>query len=103
MGGREPSPIDYDDLAEYEGTPWLTALANFCAVIGTFVGVYAVLFLLAARHRGFAGYWPFLVMIAVAVAVNVVVRLVRFRRRRALGLTRARRRLRLGLDPGRKR
>jgi hypothetical protein len=43
---REERPIvDYDDLADYEGTPWLTALANFCLAVGLFVGAYAVIFL----------------------------------------------------------
>ena len=91
--------VDYDDLADYEGTPWLTALANFCLAVGLFVGAYAVIFLVGYWHRGFRIYSPLLLIIAIDVAVNVIVQLVRFRRRRALGLTREQRRLRLGLDP----
>ena len=101
---REERPIvDYDDLADYEGTPWLTALANFCLAVGVFVGVYAVIFLIGYWHRGFRIYWPLLLIIAIDVAINAVVQLARFRRRRALGLTRSERRRRLGLDPTRKR
>jgi hypothetical protein len=101
---REERPIvDYDDLADYEGTPWLTALANFCLAVGVFVGVYAVIFLIGYWHRGFRIYWPLLLIIAIDVAINAVVQLVRFRRRRALGLTRSERRRRLGLDPTGKR
>ena len=54
---REERPIvDYDDLANYEGTPWLTALANFCLAVGLFVGAYAVIFLVGYWHRGFRTY-----------------------------------------------
>lgn len=95
--------VDYDDLADYEGTPWLTALANFCLAVGLFVGAYAVIFLAGYLHRGLRIYWPFLLIIAIDAAINAIVQLVRFRRRRALGLTRAQRRLRVGLDPTGKR
>ena len=99
MPRKEPTIVDYDDLAEYEGTPWLTALANFCLVVGVFVGAYAAIFLAGAVHRGFRVYWPDLLILAIDVVTNVAVRLIRLRRRRALGLTRAERRRRLGIGP----
>jgi hypothetical protein len=80
--------------AAYEGTPWLTGLANFCAVIGTFIGVYALIGLLGYLHRGFAGYWPMALILVIDLAVNAGVQAWRFRRRRADGLTRAERRRR---------
>jgi hypothetical protein len=78
-------------------------LANFCAAAGVFIGIYALIFLLGYLHRGFATYWPMALILALDLAVNFIVQLVRFRRRRAPGLTRAERRRRLGLDPGRRR
>lgn len=99
---REPAIVDYDDLADYEGTPWLTALANFCAGVGVFVGTFAAIFLAGTAHRGFGAWSPYGVIIAIDVVVNLTVQFVRFRRRRALGLTRAERRRRLGLDPRRR-
>jgi hypothetical protein len=91
---RMPPLAELDDLAEYEGTPWLTALANFCAVIGTFIGVYALVGLFGYLHRGFAAYWPMVLILAVDLAVNAGLQALRFRRRRADGLTRAERRRR---------
>lgn len=91
---RLPPLAELDDLAEYEGTPWLTALANFCAVVGTFVGVYALIGLFGYFHRGFGAYWPMILILAVDLAVNAGLQGWRFRRRRADGLTRAERRRR---------
>jgi predicted RND superfamily exporter protein len=92
---RMPPLAEVSDLAQYEGTPWLTGLANFCAAIGTFVGVYAVIGLLGYLHRGFSAYWPMVLILVVDVSVNAGVQFVRFRRRRAEGLTRAERRRRV--------
>jgi hypothetical protein len=36
---------------------------------------------LAALHRGFAGYWPFVLILAIDAVLNVAVRVVRARRR----------------------
>ena len=90
-----PPLAEVDDLAAWEGTPWLTGLANFCAAVGTFVGIYAVIGLLGYLHRGFSAYWPMVLILVVDVAVNTWVQLVRARRRRAEGLTRAERRRRV--------
>jgi hypothetical protein len=91
---RLPPLAELDDLAEYEGTPWLTGLANFCAAIGTFIGVYALIGLFGYLHRGFAAYWPMVLILVGDLAVNAGVQAWRFRRRRAEGLTRAERRRR---------
>jgi hypothetical protein len=92
---RMPPLADVDDLAQYEGTPWLTGLANFCAVAGTLIGVYALIGLIGYLHRGFSAYWPMVLILVLDLAINAWVRLVRFRRRRAEGLTRAERRRRV--------
>jgi hypothetical protein len=84
-----------DDLADFEGTPWLTGLANFCAVVGTLVGTYALIGLIGYAHRGPAAYWPMALLLVLDVAINAALQLVRFRRRRAEGLTRAERRRRV--------
>jgi hypothetical protein len=87
---------DLDELATYEGTPFLSAVANLCSAVGTFIGVYAAIFLLGYLHKGFAQYWPMALILAVDLAVNLAVRIALFRRRRAHGLTLAERRQRLG-------
>jgi hypothetical protein len=76
--------VKVDD--RYFGTPWLTAFANFCLVVGVFVGVYAVIFLLGALHKGFGAYWGLMLILAIDLAVNLVVQTVRRRRRRRLHL-----------------
>jgi hypothetical protein len=87
-----PPLADVDDVAQYEGTPWLTALANFCAAAGTLIGVTALIGLLGYLHRGFAVYWPMALILVLDLAISATVQLVRFRRRREQGLTRAERR-----------
>jgi hypothetical protein len=98
---RNESPSSaMDELyTDYEGTPYLTGLANLCAAIGTFVGAWTLIILLGTLHRGFAQYWSLVLILVVDITINIVVRVLRFRRRRALGLTRAQRRWRLGLGP----
>lgn len=59
----------------------------------------AVIILIGYLHRGFKGYWPEVLILAIDFAVNVVVRVLLARRRRALGLSRTQRRFRLGLGP----
>jgi len=86
------SLADVDDIAEWEGTPWLTGLANFCAVAGTMIGVLALIGLIGYAHRGFAVYWPMALILALDLAINGAVQLLRFKRRRGAGLTRAERR-----------
>lgn len=95
---KRQTNVDLHDLADYEGTPWLTALANFCLVVGVCVGVYAVIFLAGYLYRGLAFYWPLILILALDIAVNLALQVARLRRRRALGLTRSERRRRVGLD-----
>jgi hypothetical protein len=86
---------DVDDAAQYEGTPWLTGIANFCAVVGTLLGCYALIGLIGYLPRGFAVYWPMVLILALDLVINASVQMLRFRRRRAEGLTRAERRRRV--------
>jgi hypothetical protein len=44
--------IDPEDLASYEGTPWLTALVNFCTAVGLMIAIYAAIFLAGEWHLG---------------------------------------------------
>lgn len=92
-----PPNVDLDDLANYDGTPWLTALANFCLAVGVFVGAYAVIFLIGAWHRGLSACSGLIAILVIDVAINLLVQLVRAQRRRAAGLTRERRRRGVGL------
>jgi hypothetical protein len=66
---------------EYEDTPYLTGLVNVCTVLGTFVGVWSVIILLGDLHRGFAVYWPLLLILAMDITANVVARWLRAKRR----------------------
>ncbi len=86
-------------FTEYEGTPYLTGLTQICSAIGVFIGAWTVIILLGDLHRGFGTYWSLILILVIDIAVNVAVRLVRARRRRALGLTAAQRRWRLGFGP----
>lgn len=69
--------------SEYFDTPYLTAAVNICTAIGFFIGLWAVILLLGALHRGFARYWPFVLILAIDAAVNAAVRIARARRRSA--------------------
>ncbi len=86
-------------FTEYEGTPYLTGLTQICSAIGVFIGAWTVIILIGDLHRGFATYWSLILILVIDVTVNVAVRLIRARRRRALGLTAAQRRWRLGFGP----
>ncbi len=86
-------------FADYEGTPYLTGLTQICSAIGVFIGAWTVIVLLGDLHRGFGTYWSLLLILVLDVAINVAVRWLRARRRRALGLTAAQRRWRLGYGP----
>lgn len=93
MNAREELWLDY------EGTPYLTGLTQVCSALGVFIGAFAAIFLLGDLHRGFAAYWPLILILVIDIAVNVAVRRLRARRRRALGLTSAQRMWRLGYGP----
>lgn len=76
QGPPEPDP-------EYLDTPYLTAAVNICSAVGFFIGVWTAILLLGALHRGFARYWPFVLILAIDAAVNVGLRVARARHRRA--------------------
>jgi hypothetical protein len=73
----EPDP-------EYLDMPYLTAAVNICSALGLFIGLWTAILLAGELHRGFARYWPFVLILAVDLAVNLAVRVARARRRRAL-------------------
>ena len=75
-----PDPID----PEYLDTPYLTAAVNICSALGVFIGAWTAILLAGGLHRGFDRYWPFVLILAIDVAVNVTVRIARHRHRRAL-------------------
>ncbi len=85
LDGMHPTderPTRWDDVfAEYEDTPYLTGLVNVCTVLGTFVGAWTLIILLGDLHRGFAVYWPLVLILTIDIAVNVLVRWIRARRR----------------------
>jgi hypothetical protein len=96
----EPPLSARDELwLDYEGTPYVTALAQICAFLGVFVGALTVVVLLGNLQHGFAHYWWLILVLLIDAAVNIGVRILQARRRRALGLTRAQRLWRLGLGP----
>jgi hypothetical protein len=84
---------------DYEGTPYLTGLAQICAFLGVFIGALAVVVLIGNLKYGFGRYWWLILVLAVDVAANGAVQLARARRRRTLGLSRAQRLFRMGLGP----
>jgi hypothetical protein len=88
-----------ETLVDYEGTPYLTALSQVCAAIGVFVAVLAMIAIVAGLHKGLGNVWPWVVILAVDIAVNAGLRLQRARRRRALSLGRAERMWRNGVGP----
>lgn len=73
----EPDP-------EYLDTPYLTAAVNISAALGVFIGIWTAMILAGDLSRGFAKYWPLVLILVIDAAVNVVVRVARARRRRAL-------------------
>ena len=94
MPTTEPH-ADLEDWADYEGTPFLTLLVNFFSATGVMIVIYALLFLPGAIHEGTA--LTLYILIAAELLLNVALRLIRARRRRALGLSRSERRYRLGI------
>ncbi len=84
---------------DYEGTPYLTGLAQVCAAIGVFIGTFTLLVLLGSLHRGFHYYWWMVLTLVVDIGLNIGVRVARARKRRRLGLSRAERLWRNGVGP----
>jgi hypothetical protein len=70
---------------EYLDSPWLTLAANWCAALGLFLGAWVVVYLIGDLHRGFASYWPLILILIVDVTLNLALRIILVRRRRALG------------------
>jgi 4-hydroxybenzoate polyprenyltransferase len=91
---------DIEELyVDYEGTPYLTGLAQASAAIGVFIGTVALLALLGSLHRGFHYYWWIVLILVVDIGLNMAVRVARARKRRRLGLSRAVRLWRNGVGP----
>lgn len=88
---NEPRVYDESAFEDYVGTPWLTGVIFFASVVGTFVGAWAVIILLAQRRRGLAGWWPLILILVVDLAINLALRVARARKRRALGIEAPRR------------
>jgi hypothetical protein len=84
LGWRAQMPSRADPIdPEYLDTPYLTAAVNLCSALGVFIGAWTAMLLLGALHRGVARYWPFVLILAIDVVVNIAVRVVRARKRRA--------------------
>ena len=83
---NEPTVYDESAFDDYVGTPWLTGVILFATAVGTFVGAWTVIILFGQRHRGLAGWWPLILILVVDLAINLALRVVRARRRRALGI-----------------
>jgi hypothetical protein len=98
---RSGPPLNaWEELfAEYEGTPYLTGLTEICSALGVFIGAWTVIILLGDLHRGFGTYWSLILILVIDIGLNIALRVIRARRRRALGLTREQRHWRLGLGP----
>jgi hypothetical protein len=99
MAASRPDRDRLKDQADYEGTPFLTGLANFCAAVGLLVGGYAAIGLAAEWDRGIGATLPLIGILAAIVVVNATLQAMRWRRRRHQGLSRAWRRYRNGLGP----
>ena len=98
---RSPPPnTEWDEVFdEYVGTPYLSLLVNACTALGVFLGAWIVILLIGDWVRGSSGYWPLILILVGDVAINIAVRLIRFRHRRSLGLSTARRGWRSGRSP----
>ena len=84
---NERTVFDETAFEDYVGTPWLTGVISFATVAGTFVAAWTAILLAGAAHRGVAKWWPFALILFLDLAVNVALRALRARRRRALGLS----------------
>jgi hypothetical protein len=72
---------------EYENTPYLSLTVNLCSAFGLFIGTWTIFSLISNLHRGLAANWSLILVLALDVIVNLGVRVIRFRRRRALRAT----------------
>lgn len=72
----------YEFDAEFTDAPYLTALVQIATVIGTFIGMFAAIGVAYQWHNGIGDYWSLVLILVVDVAVNVVARVARRRRRR---------------------
>jgi hypothetical protein len=66
---------------EYLDTPYLTLAVNFCLAFGLFIGAWTVISLIANLRRGVGTYWPLILILVIDVTLNVVLRLIRARKR----------------------
>ena len=83
---NEPRIYDESAFPEYFGTPWLTGVIYFASVVGVFVGSWTAIILAYQFHDGVSDWWPLVLIIVLDVAINVGLRVIRARRRRARGL-----------------
>jgi hypothetical protein len=83
---NEPTIYDASAFDDYFGTPWLTGIIFFVTAIGAFVGAWTLIILFGQRHHGVSDWWPLVLILVVDLAVNVALRVMRARRRRALRL-----------------
>lgn len=84
---------------DYEGTPYLTGLAQVCAAVGLVIGTFTLIVLVGSLDRGFHYYWWMILILVVDIGLNIGVRVARARKRRRLGLSRAERLWRNGVGP----
>lgn len=81
--GSEEGNTSWEDLSkDYEGSPWLTALVNFSGFLAVFAGSFAALFTIANLRHGMV-WLPYALILAALVGAHVLLRAVRYRRRRA--------------------
>jgi hypothetical protein len=83
---NEPGLFDESAFDDYFGTPWLSGLIFFAAVVGTFVGAWTLIILFGQRHHGLGDWWPLILILVLDLGINVALRVVRARRRRAMNL-----------------
>jgi hypothetical protein len=83
---NEPTIYDETAFDDFFGTPWLTGIVFFASVVGVFVGAWTLILLVGQLHDGVSAWWPLILIIVLDVALNVALRIVRARKRRARGL-----------------
>jgi hypothetical protein len=88
---NEPTVYDETAFDDYFGTPWLSGLILFASAVGTFVAAWTLIIVFGHRHRGLGAEVPLILIVVVDLAINVALRMVRARKRRALGIERPRR------------
>lgn len=65
-------------------TPYLTLAVRFSSMIGGLIGAYAIIYLIANLHRGFAAYWWLALVLVLDIVLNIGFRVARARRLRGI-------------------